>query len=160
MNNVVIVFDEASLVLTKNDYVNITQFNRIRGDLTYAFFDEYKCFSVFENNVPLMSVYFTKITLEGKECYEISQIKHKLDRAPKLPNHLDEFNQATGELIRNVFLLLNEAIITNIKAENEVYFRYYVRNRKSHQYAIWAFQQRKNIAEFVDKLRFVFGVSD
>jgi len=158
MDNVVIVFDEASLVLSKNDYVNITQFNRIREKSIFAFFEKYKCFMVLENNKPKVIVYFSPIKLEGRECFEITRIIHELDRTPNLPDELDEFNQATGELIANVFHLLNEAIIADGKTQNEMSHKYYIRNKKTGVYDIYAVQEKVDIAEFVHKLSFVFGI--
>jgi len=160
MNNVVIIFDEIALVLTKNDYTNISQYFKTFEDLTFGFLEKDLCFVVLDNEEPLAAVFFSKVKLEGKECYEISRIKHKLDNVPKLPDELDEFNQATGEVIKKVFNLLNEAIIANEITQNEMYHKYYIRNKKTGVYDIYAIHERVNIAEFIDKLSYVFAISD
>lgn len=159
MSNVVIIFDEISLVLSKNDYVQITKFNKQVGDYTYLFIEDELCFICFDKVSPLVVVFFTPVNLEGRDCYEISQIKHKLDSTPNLPADFEEFNHVVSDIIDHVFHLLNDIIVSNDIPKQEMGYRYYLRKKKTRTYDIRVFFDRVNIREFIQNLSWVFGVN-
>jgi hypothetical protein len=158
MSNVTILFDEKSLVLTKDDYTAITKYSKVSEDMISWFMNQ--CFVVLKNNKPLLVAFFNKVHLEGRDCFEISRIKHELEVVPNLPDEYNEFNVEVGELIKKVFNLLDKAINTSNYSEFVLYYKYYIRNLKKKSYDIQLYQQRVNIASFVPKLSYVFGVTD
>lgn len=160
MGSVMIVFDEKSLVLSKNDYTSLSQYFKTNGEWTYCFFEEELCFVAIKKEEPMFTVFFTQIELEGTECYEISEIRHILDKVPNLPDQLEDFNQATEELIRHVFNLLNEAIISNEMKQVDWFYKYYIKDLKTDSYDIRLLQERVNLADFVGDLSYVFGIDD
>ncbi|MDP2425399.1 MAG: hypothetical protein U1C51_07775 [Candidatus Izemoplasmatales bacterium] len=164
MKNVTIIFDEKSLVLTKDDYTAITKYSKLSEDTRFGFMDDDKCFVVVKKKDLRLAVFFTKVELEGRECFEISRILHKLDATPNLPEQLEEFNYETGNMIKKVFNLLDEAISTSRNpignSKHAFGFKYYIRNLKTKSYDIQHSLQRVNIASFVQNLSYVFGITD
>lgn len=160
MSDAVIIFDEISLVLSKSDFIRITKYNKEVGDFTYMFYEEDSCFVCLDQWSPFLAVFFTPVNLEGRECFEISRIRHSLDVTPNLDTDYEEFNLETSNIIYQVFHLLNNVIFSTDKPEEEIGYRYYIRNKKNGTYDIRIHFSRVHIAEFIQYLSWGFGLVD
>ena len=158
MANVLIVFDRISLAISKNDFDCIAGTNKKVKGITYTFDEDAGALLIIEGEKPLMACFFSKVMLDGKECYEISKIKHRLDKEPNLPDDYKQVNNECHLVMKEIFTLLNNIVADNIKP-NEIMHRYYLRNRGKGTYDIVVgFEERFSYVSFKDKLGWAFGI--
>lgn len=157
MTYILINFDRVSLALSKADYDVISNYNMSAPEGTYFYHDDYDCFAHLDvDNNPRWFVYFAKIRLGNDECYEITSIKYYLNNSERLPQKHVEINTEVFSMMLKVFTTVDKKLHYNPR--NDLFFKYYIRNRIKKTFDIKVLQDKIDITQFAGLLDWQFAI--
>lgn len=159
MADIIVIFDERSLALSKKDYDAISQYDWKQSNSGIVFLTEDDTFTQTTNGISIFSVKFKKLILAGDVCFEISQIAHKIDLSSTIEDDLDSIKYEVYVAIKQLFQVMNQALLTDNSQSNNFFInKYYVRDIKNKTFDLINYHNRINISNFVDELSYKFAI--
>ena len=113
-----------------------------------------------ENEEWEYSIFFKKVNLEDKDCYEIIKINYKIEYFDYYTTNIVLLNDKANEVIKDVFQNIDFFLFNLGYRVKQLYYKYYVLDKVNGTFSVLATLQRMEITKIKSYESFLMQVSN
>lgn len=159
MKILIIMFDEKSLALSKEDFNLIKKISHLLKNKIFMFNEEENILVRFNKNQDLeFGVIFEEVELDGNDCYEITRLHYGLEPDFDYKGGASLLNKKANEVISEIYQDIDGFLFELSKGLNLESYNYYIRDKINDTFSTLTTKERAKIFEIESHNSFLMWI--